>query len=33
MYELDVDLTPITHYSLGDPDEIRKAGGGVTTQE
>jgi 2,3-bisphosphoglycerate-dependent phosphoglycerate mutase len=27
MYELDVDLTPITHYSLGDPDEIHKAGG------
>ena len=33
MYELDVDLTPITHYSLGDPDEIRKAGGAVATQK
>jgi 2,3-bisphosphoglycerate-dependent phosphoglycerate mutase len=29
MYELDVDLTPITHYSMGDPEEIRKARGAV----
>ena len=32
VYELDADLKPITHYYLGDPDEIRKAQEAVAQQ-
>ncbi len=32
VYELDDDLRPITHYYLGDPDEIRKAQEAVANQ-
>jgi 2,3-bisphosphoglycerate-dependent phosphoglycerate mutase len=32
VYELDADLRPITHYYLGDPEEIRKAQEAVAKQ-
>ena len=32
VYELDVNLKPITHYYLGDPDEIRQAQQAVARQ-
>ena len=32
VYELDDDLKPITHYYLGDPDEIRRAQEAVAKQ-
>jgi 2,3-bisphosphoglycerate-dependent phosphoglycerate mutase len=32
VYELDANLQPITHYYLGDPDEIRKAQQAVARQ-
>lgn len=32
VYELDEDLKPITHYYLGDPEEIRKAQEAVAAQ-
>ena len=32
VYELDADLKPITHYYLGDPEEIRKAQEAVAQQ-
>ncbi len=32
VYELNVDLKPIKHYYLGDPDEIRKAQEAVAKQ-
>jgi 2,3-bisphosphoglycerate-dependent phosphoglycerate mutase len=32
VYELDDDLKPITHYYLGDPDEVRKAAEAVANQ-
>jgi 2,3-bisphosphoglycerate-dependent phosphoglycerate mutase len=32
VYELDADLKPITHYYLGDPEEIRKAQEAVAHQ-
>ena len=32
VYELDADLEPITHYYLGDPDEIRRAQEAVARQ-
>ena len=32
IYELDEDLTPVSHYYLGDPDEIRKAQQAVARQ-
>ena len=32
VYELDADLKPITHYYLGDPEEIRKAQEAVAKQ-
>jgi len=32
VYELDVDLKPLAHYYLGDPDEIRKAQEAVAKQ-
>ena len=32
VYELDMDLKPIKHYFLGDPDEIRKAQEAVAQQ-
>ena len=32
VYELDANLRPIKHYSLGDPDEIRKAEQAVVAQ-
>jgi 2,3-bisphosphoglycerate-dependent phosphoglycerate mutase len=32
VYELDDDLQPITHYYLGDPEEIRKAQEAVANQ-
>jgi 2,3-bisphosphoglycerate-dependent phosphoglycerate mutase len=32
VYELDADLTSITHYYLGDPEEIRKAQEAVAQQ-
>jgi 2,3-bisphosphoglycerate-dependent phosphoglycerate mutase len=32
VYELDATLEPITHYYLGDPDEIRKAQQAVAAQ-
>ncbi|MFM8322563.1 MAG: 2,3-diphosphoglycerate-dependent phosphoglycerate mutase [Chloroflexota bacterium] len=32
VYELDENLQPITHYYLGDPDEIRKAQEAVAAQ-
>jgi 2,3-bisphosphoglycerate-dependent phosphoglycerate mutase len=32
VYELNEDLNPISHYYLGDPDEIRKAQEAVATQ-
>jgi 2,3-bisphosphoglycerate-dependent phosphoglycerate mutase len=32
VYELDDDLRPITHYYLGDPEEIRKAQEAVANQ-
>ena len=32
VYELDANLTPITHYYLGDPDEICKAQQAVARQ-
>ena len=32
VYELDADLKPVTHYYLGDPEEIRKAQAAVAQQ-
>jgi 2,3-bisphosphoglycerate-dependent phosphoglycerate mutase len=32
VYELDANLRPITHYYLGDPNEIRKAEQAVVEQ-
>ena len=32
VYELDADLKPMTHYYLGDPEEIRKAQEAVAKQ-
>jgi 2,3-bisphosphoglycerate-dependent phosphoglycerate mutase len=32
VYELDAELKPITHYYLGDPEEIRKAQEAVAQQ-
>jgi len=32
VYELDSDLRPVTHYYLGDPDEIKKAAQAVANQ-
>jgi len=32
VYELDANLTPIKHYYLGDPNEIRKAQQAVAKQ-
>jgi 2,3-bisphosphoglycerate-dependent phosphoglycerate mutase len=32
VYELDADLKPITHYYLGDADEVRKAQQAVASQ-
>ena len=32
VYELDANLTPINHYYLGDPNEIRKAQQAVAKQ-
>jgi 2,3-bisphosphoglycerate-dependent phosphoglycerate mutase len=32
VYELDANLRPITHYYLGDPDDIRKAAQAVVAQ-
>ena len=32
VYELDADLKPITHYYLGDPEEIRKAQEAIAKQ-
>ena len=32
VYELDANLTPVTHYYLGDPKEIRKAQQAVAIQ-
>jgi 2,3-bisphosphoglycerate-dependent phosphoglycerate mutase len=32
VYELDADMKPITHYYLGDPEEIRKAQEAVAAQ-
>jgi 2,3-bisphosphoglycerate-dependent phosphoglycerate mutase len=32
VYELDANLTPMTHYYLGDPGEIRKAEQAVAKQ-
>ena len=31
-YELDANLSPITHYYLGDEDEVRKAQQSVAQQ-
>ena len=32
VYELDAHLTPITHYYLGDPNDIRRAEQAVIAQ-
>jgi 2,3-bisphosphoglycerate-dependent phosphoglycerate mutase len=32
VYELEDDLTPIRHYYLGDPDEIKRATDAVASQ-
>ncbi|NWF68528.1 MAG: 2,3-diphosphoglycerate-dependent phosphoglycerate mutase [Chloroflexi bacterium] len=32
VYELDADLKPITHYYLGDPEEVKKAAAAVAAQ-
>jgi 2,3-bisphosphoglycerate-dependent phosphoglycerate mutase len=32
VYELDVDLKPVTHYYLGDPEAVAKAAAAVAAQ-